>query len=198
MDTLSLDLLGLVFSNLDALTLCKLAKVSKDFSNVAYRDDVWIEVHGSQRLDTMALVAALVTDLNIGREMLDRTRKDAIDKISDCNSNPFRCFTAENYVRHLADLARVQWTQAARVVDSRELDLSIAYRILGLPFKLRQELCNNWAKHGALVESGQYRIQTWAMYDARAWEIREPPRKSLAKHYGVEKCCAMAVRLGFP
>ena len=198
MDTLSLDLLGLVFSNLDALTLCKLAKVSKDFYNVAYRDDVWIEVQGSQRLDTMALVAALVTDLNIGREMLDRTRKDAIDKISDCNSNPFRCFTAENYVRHLADLARVQWTQAARVVDSRELDLSIAYRILGLPFKLRQELCNNWAKHGALVESGQYRIQTWAMYDARAWEIREPPRKSPAKNYGVEKCCAMAVRLGFP
>ena len=198
MDTLSLDLLGLVFSNLDALTLCKLAKVSKDFYNVAYRDDVWVEVQGSQRLDTMALVAALVTDLNIGREMLDRTRKDAIDKISDCNSNPFRCFTAENYVRHLADLARVQWTQAARVVDSRELDLSIAYRILGLPFKLRQKLCNNWAKHGALVESGQYRIQTWAMYEARAWEIREPPRKSPAKNYGVEKCCAMAVRLGFP
>ena len=146
----------------------------------------------------MALVAAMVTDLNISRAMLVWARKDAIDKISDCNSNPFRCFTAENYVRHLADLARVQWTQAARVVDSRELDLSIAYRILGLPFKLRQELCNNWAKHGALVESGQYRIQTWAMYDARAWEIREPPRKSLAKNYGVEKCCAMAVRLGFP
>ena len=198
MDTLSLDLLGLVFSNLDALTLCKLAKVSKDFSNVAYRDDVWIEVHGSQRLDTMALVAALVADLNIGREMLERTRKDAIDKISDCNSDPFRDVNAENYVRHLADLARVQWTQAARVVDSRELDLSIAYRILGLPFKLRKELCKNWARIGSLVESGQYRIITWAAMDARAWEIREPPSKSLAKNYGVEKCCAMAVRLGFP
>ena len=198
MDTLSLDLLGQVFKNLDAFTLCQLAKVSKDFSTVAYDDDVWIEVHGSQRLDTMASVAALVADLNISREMLDRIRKDALDKISDCNSDPFRCFTSENYVRHLADLARVQWTQAVRVVDSRELDLSIAYRILGLPFKLRQELCKNWAKIGALVESGQYRIKTWAAMDARVWENREPPRKSIAKTYGVEKCCAMAVRLGFP
>ena len=198
MNTFSLDLLGLVFSNLDAFTLCQLAKVSKDFSTVAYSDDVWLEVHGSQRRDTMALVAAMVADLNISRAMLVWTRKDAIDKISDCNSNPFRDVNTENYVRHLANIAKEQWTKAERAVETRELELSVAYRILGLPIKLRNILCKNWAIIGPRVESGKYRIKTWAGHDAHAWERREPPRRSLAKMLAVEKCCAMAVRLGFP
>ena len=198
MNTFSLDLLGLVFSNLDAFTPCQLAKVSKDFSTVAYSDDVWLEVHGSQRRDTMALVAAMVADLNISRAMLVWARKDAIDKISDCNSNPFREVNTENYVRHLANIAKEQWTKAERAVDTRELELSIAYRILGLPIKLRNILCKNWAIIGPQVESGKYRIKTWAGHDAHAWERREPPRRSLAKMLEVEKCCAIAVRLGFP
>jgi len=194
MDNLSSDLLGLVFKQLDALTLCNLAKVSKDFAVVANSDDIWIEVHGSQKMDSKIAIAALTTELNASRETCEQVGVVALAAISDCNSDPFRDAESEYRARARADAARKAWNRAGDLVDKNTLHLSIGYRVLGLPFKLRRDLRENYH----LRKNGKPRIRFTAEVEANMWEYRERQKRSLSRNYGVDLCCEIAVSLGFP
>ena len=194
MEKLSLDLLGLVFQHLDALTLCNLAKVSKDFAGVANGDYIWIEAHGSKKIDAMAAIATLTEELDISRDICEHVGAAALAAISDCNSDPFRDADSEYRARALANTARMKWSRAADVVDKKTLNLSIGYRVLGIPFKLRRILRENYH----LTKNGKPRIRFAAEVEANMWEHCEHKKHSLARNYGVELCCVIAVSLGFP
>ena len=193
MDNLSSDLLGLVFKHLDALTLCNLAKVSKDFAVVANSDDIWIEAHGSQKLDTKLLLLLLTTELNTSRVTCEQIGVVALAAISDCNSNPFRDADSESRVRARANAERKAWSKAGELVDKNAKYLSIGYRVLGLPLKLRRELLAD--DHSMKNEK---EIRAAAEAEAHRWERREHRTRSLSSGYGVKVCCQWAVLLGFP
>ena len=193
MDNLSSDLLGLVFKQLDALTLCNLAKVSKDFAVVANSDDIWIEVHGSQKMDSKIAIAALTTELNASRETCEQVGVVALAAISDCNSDPFRDSESEYRARARADAARKAWSRAGVLVDKNTLHLSIGYRVLGLPLKLRRDLRENYH----IMKNGKT-IRAAAEEEAHRWERCKHHTRSLARGYGVAVCCKVAVSLGFP
>lgn len=194
MDNLSSDLLGLVFKQLDALTLCNLAKVSNDFAVVANSDDIWIEAHGSQKLDTKVLLLRLTTELNTSRVTCEQIGVVALAAISDCNSDPFCDADSEYRARARANKARNEWARAADLVDKNALHLSIGYRVLGLPFKLRRVLRKNYH----LTKNGKPRLRFTAEIEANMWELCEDPTSSLSRNYGVALCCVIAVSLGFP
>lgn len=194
MDNLSSDLIGLVFKHLDALTLCNLAKVSNDFAVVANSDDIWIEVHGSQKMDSKIAIAALTTELNASRETCEQLGVVALAAISDCNSDPFRDSESEYRARARADAARKAWDRAGDLVDKNTLHLSIGYRVLGLPLKLRRVLRENYH----LTKNGKPRLRFTAEIEANMWEYRERQKRSLARNYRVELCCVIAISLGFP
>ena len=193
MDNLSSDLLGLVFKQLDALTLCNLAKVSKDFAVVANSDDIWIEAHGSQKLDTKLLLLLLTTELNTSRVTCEQIGVVALAAISDCNGNPFRDADSESRVRARANAERKAWSKAGELVDKNAKYLSIGYRVLGLPLKLRRELLAD--DHSMKNEK---EIRAAAEAEAHRWERREHRTRSLSSGYGVKVCCQWAVLLGFP
>ena len=192
MDNLSSDLLGLVFKQLDALTLCNLAKVSKDFAVVANSDDIWIEAHGSQKLDTKLLLLMLTTELNTSRVTCEQIGVVALAAISDCNSDPFRDADSEARVRARANAERKAWSKAGDLVDKNAIHLSIGYRVLGLPLKLRRDLREDYhsMKNGKPIRA--------AAEEAHRWERREHHTHSLSRGYGVAVCCKVAVSLGFP
>lgn len=194
MEKLSLDLLGLVFQHLDALTLCNLAKVSKDFSDIANSDYIWIEAHGSKKIDAIAAIATLTEELDISRDICEHVGTAALAAISDCNSDPFRDSDSEYSARVRAHAARMKWSRAGDVVDKKTLNLSIGYRVLGIPFKLRRVLRENYH----LTKNGKPRLRFTAEVEANMWEYRENQKNSLAKNYRVELCCVIAVSLGFP
>ena len=193
MDNLSSDLLGMVFKQLDALTLCNLAKVSKDFAVVANSDDIWIEAHGSQKLDTKLLLLRLTTELNTSRVTCEQIGVVALAAISDCNGNPFRDADSESRVRARANAERKAWSKAGDIVDKNAIYLSIGYRVLGLPLKLRRDLRDDYG----IMKNGKT-IRAAAAEEAHRWERREHHTHSLSRGYGVAVCCKVAVSLGFP
>lgn len=193
MEKLSSDLLGLVFQHLDALSLCRLVKVSKDFAIVAGSDYIWIEAHGSKKIDAITAISALTEELDISRDICEHVGVAALAAISDCNSDPFRDADSEYRARALANTARMKWSRAADVVDKKTLNLSIGYRVLGIPFKLRRVLRENYN----LTKNGKPRIRFAAEVEATMWEHRERKKHSLARNYGVELCCVIAASLGF-
>ena len=182
-----------MFKQLDALTLCNLAKVSKDFAVVANSDDIWIEAHGSQKLDTKVLLLRLTTELNTSRVTCEQIGVVALAAISDCNGNPFRDADSESRVRARANAERKAWSKAGDLVDKNAMYLSIGYRVLGLPLKLRRDLRDDYR----IMKNGKT-IRAAAAEEAHRWERREHHTHSLPRACGVAVCCKVAVSLGFP
>jgi len=59
MDSLSIDLLRVIFQELDAVMLCRLSKVSKDFRVAADEDRVWNAAHGFTKRLSLATMSEL-------------------------------------------------------------------------------------------------------------------------------------------
>ena len=132
MDSLSTDLLGAIFQELDAVMLCRLSTVSKVFRVAADEDCVWDAAHGftkQRSLDTLSELGALSCAKNEecmaaaflanNSEFGGSTEDDSEDAISR-RDHAFEAWeTAQNE-------KRIIWRTHA-----------IAYRMLRVPKKLR-------------------------------------------------------------
>jgi hypothetical protein len=132
MDSLSTDLLGAIFRELDAVMLCRLSKVSKDFRVAADEDCVWNTAHGftkKQSLDTLSELGALLCSKNeectaaafvaSNSEYDGSTEDDTDDAISR------------------RDRAYEAWDNLQQELLVTKRRLAIAYRMLRVPKKLR-------------------------------------------------------------
>ena len=59
MDSLSIDLLRAIFQELDAVMLCRLSKVSKDFRAASDEDSVWNIAHGFTKQRSLEILSEL-------------------------------------------------------------------------------------------------------------------------------------------
>ena len=132
MDSLSTDLLRAIFQELDAVMLCRLSKVSKDFRVAADEDCVWDAAHGftkKQSLDTMSELGALTCSKNeectaaafvASNSEYDGSTEDDID---DAISRRDRAYEA--------------WDNLQQELLVTKRKHAIAYRMLRVPKKLR-------------------------------------------------------------
>jgi hypothetical protein len=131
MDSLSTDLLRAIFQELDAVMLCRLSKVSKDFRVAADEDCVWNAAHGftkQQSSETLSELGAL--SLSKNDECLaaavvasNSEYEGSTDESDDAISRRDRAYEAWDKLQ-----------QELRTVRKRH---AIAYRMLRVPKKLR-------------------------------------------------------------
>jgi len=131
MDSLSIDLLRAIFQELDAVMLCRLSKVSKDFRVAADEDCVWNAAHGFTKwwsLETMSELGALSCSKNdecmaaafvAHNSEYEGSEDDTDDAISR---------------RDRADEAWDKLQQERHIIQRMH---AIAYRMLRVPKKLR-------------------------------------------------------------
>jgi hypothetical protein len=137
MEKLSGDLLLSIFQKLDAVMLCRLSLVSKDFHNIADDDEVWRVAHGFTKGDSMDIVAKLVatvSDLDLKAVSAKQVTHDAAEMYFkvDPSKDGEESAALSNYV-----LSNDHLNFMLYKLDKAMLNLSIAYRMLHVPVCLR-------------------------------------------------------------
>lgn len=132
MDSLSTDLLCAIFQKLDAVMLCRLSKVSKDFRVAADEDCVWNAAHGftkKRSLDTLSELGALSCSKNeectaaafvASNSEYDGSTEDETDDAIGRRDRAYEAWDKLQQERH--------------VIQRKH---AIAYRMLRVPKKLR-------------------------------------------------------------
>lgn len=117
MEMLSSDLLRLIFQELDGVTLCRIAQVSKDCRVVSGEDRVWDVAHGFTKGRSVEILSELGTLVNTQNE---------------------KCLSASFELRHSFCAEKYEiWSDLndeLRHIQARQL---IGYRMLRVPKKLR-------------------------------------------------------------
>lgn len=131
MDSLSIDLLRAIFQELDAVMLCRLSKVSKDFRVAADEDCVWNAAHGFTKQRSLEILSELgALSLSKNEECLaaatvasNSEYEGSADETDDAISRRDRAYEAWDNLQ-----------QDRQIILRRH---AIAYRTLRVPKKLR-------------------------------------------------------------
>ena len=132
MDSLSIDLLREIFQKLDAVMLCRLSEVSKDFRVAADDDSVWDTAHGFTK------GRSFVTLMELGALSLSKTE--------ECNAAAHIASISEfdGSTEDESDDAIARRNRAYEAWDAAQNEQrivrrmhAIAYRMLRVPKKLR-------------------------------------------------------------
>jgi hypothetical protein len=132
MDSLSIDLLRVIFQELDAVMLCRLPKVSKDFRVAADDDCVWNTAHGFTKKRSFEILFELGTL--------------SLKKSEECSAAAFIASNSEfdgstedesDDAIGRRDRAYAAWDAAQNEQRIIRRMHSIAYRMLHVPKKLR-------------------------------------------------------------
>ncbi len=117
MEMLSCDVLCLIFQELDGVTLCRIAQVSKDFRIVSDEDRVWDVAHGFTKGKSLEILSELGALVNTQNE---------------------KCLSASFELRHSFCSKKYEnWSvfeEELRITQARQL---VGYRMLRVPKKLR-------------------------------------------------------------
>jgi len=132
MDSLSIDLLRAIFQELDAVMLCRLPKVSKDFRVAADDDCVWNTAHGFTKGQSFVILLELGTL--------------SLSKSEECSAAAFIASNSEfdGSTEDESDDAIGRRNRAYEAWDAAQNEQriirrmhTIAYRMLRVPKKLR-------------------------------------------------------------
>ena len=132
MDSLSTDLLRAIFQELDAVMLCRLSKVSKDFRVAADEECVWNAAHGFTKGKSLEIL------LELGALSLSKTEECNAAATSARNSE-FDGSTEDESDDAIGrrDRAFEAWETAQNEKQIIRRTHAIAYRMLRVPKKLR-------------------------------------------------------------
>lgn len=132
MDSLSTDLLRAIFQELDAVMLCRLSKVSKDFRVAADEECVWNAAHGFTKGRSLEIL------FELGALSLSKTEEcNAAARIASDSEFDGSTEDESDDAIGRRDRAYEAWEklqQERRIIRQRH---AIAYRMLRVPKKLR-------------------------------------------------------------
>jgi hypothetical protein len=132
MDSLSTDLLRAIFQELDAVMLCRLSKVSKDFRVAADEDCVWNTVHGFTKRRSLDILLEL--------DALSFSKSEECKAAAFiANNSEFDGSTEDESDDAIGrrDRAYEAWDAAQNEQRIIRRMHAIAYRMLRVPKKLR-------------------------------------------------------------
>jgi hypothetical protein len=132
MDSLSIDLLRAIFQELDAVMLCRLPKVSKDFRVAADDDCVWNTAHGFTKKRSFEII------FELGTLSLSKSEECSAAALIASNSD-FDGSTEDESDDAIGrrDRAYAAWDAAQNEKRIIRRTHAIAYRMLRVPKKLR-------------------------------------------------------------
>ena len=132
MDSLSTDLLRAIFQELDAVMLCRLSTVSKDFRVAADDDSVWETAHGFAKGRSWVIL------LELGVLSLSKTEECNAAATIASNSE-FDGSTEDESDDAIGqrDRAHAAWDNLRQELLVTKRTHAIAYRMLRVPKKLR-------------------------------------------------------------
>ena len=132
MDSLSVDLLRAIFQELDAVMLCRLSKVSKDFLVAADDDSLWTVAHGFTKKRSLEILLEL--------DALSHSKTEECNAAAHIASNAeFDGSTEDESDDAIGrrDRAYEAWDTAQNEQRIIRRMHAIAYRMLRVPKKLR-------------------------------------------------------------
>ena len=132
MDSLSIDLLRVIFQELDAVMLCRLAKVSKDFQVAADEDLVWDTAHGFTKRQSFVIL------LELGSLAFFKN-EECIAAAFVASNSEYDGSTEDDTDDAISrrDRAYEAWDNLQQELLVTKRRLAIAYRMLRVPKKLR-------------------------------------------------------------
>jgi len=132
MDSLSIDLLREIFQELDAVMLCRLAKVSKNFRDAADEDRVWDTAHGFTKQRSSEIL------FELGTLSLYKTEEcNAAAHIASISEFDGSTEDESDDAIGRRDRAYEAWETAQNEQRIIRRMHAIAYRMLRVPKKLR-------------------------------------------------------------
>lgn len=183
MDSLSTDLLRAIFQELDAVMLCRLSTVSKDFRVAADDDSVWDSAHGFAKGRSLEIL------LELGVLSLSKTEECNAAATIASNSE-FDGSTEDESDDAIGrrDRAYEAWETAQNEKRIIQRTHAIAYRMLRVPKKLRVAAADalvHYYKVAQCIDSILKGIPRCADDDTFAAAYRDLNRKRIEAEYAL-------------
>lgn len=193
-----------IFQELDAVTLCVVSQVSKDFQVAADSDSTWTYVHGFTKSETSNVITESKRRVRELGDLLWVARR-AEQKAGEIfiRANP-RDFVVEEQKRLELTNAHRLWRDTTGNLDKATRDLSVAIQLLRVPLAMRlAATCTRFEYYAELKKAHRMKLDASTIDSFRsrltkinqdvALLVDEKAMGTQTTSWWVATCCARSI-----